>query len=75
VRGRPDQRQDGGPDVRRRVGPRCDDALQVGGAFGLGLSAPGERTGLDTRGERERLTAALAACGSIQAAARAATAA
>ena len=71
MRGRPDQRQDGGPDVRRRVGPRCDDALQVGGAFGLGLSAPGERTGLDTRGERERLTAALAERGSIRAAARA----
>ena len=69
--GRPDQRQDDGPDVRRQVGPRCDDALQVGGAFGLGLSAPGERTGLDTRGERERLTAALAGHGSIRASARA----
>ena len=71
MRGRPDQRQDGGPDVRRRVGPRCDDALQVGGAFGLGLSAPGERPGLDTAGESERLAAALAEYGSIRASARA----
>ena len=69
--GRPDQRQDDGPDVRRQVGPRCDDALQVGGAFGLGLPAPGERTGLDTRRERERLAAALPQYGSIRAAARA----
>ena len=53
------------------MGPRGDNALQVGGAFGLGLSAPGERPGLDTAGESERLAAALAEYGSIRASARA----